>query len=73
MYTNIPTNKLKEIITNILNDYHTNKEEKEELLNILDMILEQNYVQFNNQYHKQNKRLSMGTPTSATLAETFIE
>jgi dTDP-glucose pyrophosphorylase len=49
------------------------KEEKEELLYILDMILEQNYLQFNNQFFKQNERLTTGAPTSAILAETFIQ
>jgi hypothetical protein len=74
MYTNIPTNELKDIITNILNnDHYTSKKEKEEILNILDIILEQNYLQFNNQFYKQNEGLTMGAPTSATLAETFIQ
>jgi hypothetical protein len=49
MYTNIPTNELKEIITNILNNNHyINKKEKEDILNTLNMILEQNYLQNNN-------------------------
>jgi hypothetical protein len=49
------------------------KEEKEELLCILDMILEQNYLQFDNQFFKQNEGLTMGAPASAILAETFIQ
>jgi hypothetical protein len=74
MYTNIPTSELKSITTNILNnDHYTSKEEKEELLYILDMILKQNYLQFNNQFYKQNEGLTMEAPTSATLAETFIQ
>jgi signal transduction histidine kinase len=51
MYTNIPTNELKNIITNILNnDHYTSKEGKEVSLYILDMIVEQNYLQFNNHF-----------------------
>jgi hypothetical protein len=74
MYTNILTNELKYIITNISNnDHYTSKEEKEELLYILDMILKQNYLQFNNQFYKQNEGLTMGAPTSATLTEIFIQ
>jgi hypothetical protein len=57
---------------NILNN-HTSKKEKEEILNILNMILEQNYLQNNNQFYKQNEGLSMGAPTSSTLAEIFIQ
>jgi hypothetical protein len=37
------------------------------------MILEQNYLQFNNQFFKQDEGLTMGAPTSAILAETFIQ
>jgi hypothetical protein len=74
MYTNILTKELKEIIIDMPNnDHHTNKKEKEELLNILDIILEQNYLQFNNQVYELNKGLSMGAPTSAILTETFIQ
>jgi hypothetical protein len=40
---------------------------------ILDMILEQNYLQFNNQFFKQNEGIIMGAPTSAILGETFIQ
>jgi hypothetical protein len=41
MYTNIPTLELANIIKNILNnDYHTSKEEKKELLYILDTIFD---------------------------------
>jgi hypothetical protein len=55
MYTNIPISKLKNIITNILNkDRQTSKEEKEELLYILDMIPKQNYLQFNSKFYKHN-------------------
>jgi hypothetical protein len=46
---------------------------KEELLYILDMILEQNYLQFNNQFFKQDEGLTIGAPTLAILAETFIQ
>jgi hypothetical protein len=37
------------------------------------MILEQNYLQFNNQFFKQNERLPMGEPKSAILTEIFIQ
>jgi sulfur relay (sulfurtransferase) DsrF/TusC family protein len=41
MYTNIPTSELKNIIKTVLNnDHYMSKEEKEELLYKLNMILE---------------------------------
>jgi hypothetical protein len=54
-------------------DHHTGKEEKVDLFMLLNMILEQNYFQFNNQFFKQDEGLTMGAPTSALLAETFIQ
>jgi hypothetical protein len=54
-------------------NHYTSKEEKGELLYILDMILEQNYLQFNNQIFNENEKLKMGTPKSAILAEIFIQ
>jgi hypothetical protein len=73
MYTKVPTSKLKTKIGNIQTyDNHTHQEEKEELLMILNMIVEQNYFQFNNQFFKQNEGLPMGAPTSAIMAETLV-
>jgi glycerol-3-phosphate cytidylyltransferase-like family protein len=36
-------------------------------------IINQNYLQFNNQYYKQDSGLAMGAPTSAFLAEIFFQ
>jgi hypothetical protein len=35
--------------------------------------MEKNYFQFDQKYYKQTDGLAMGTPTSAILAETFIQ
>jgi hypothetical protein len=37
------------------------------------VILSQNYFQFNNELYTQNEGLAMGAPTSAILAEIFIQ
>jgi hypothetical protein len=37
------------------------------------IILEQNYVEHNGKWFKQNAGLAMGAPTSAILAEVFIQ
>jgi hypothetical protein len=66
--------EFKNIIKNILSsDHYTRKDEKEELLHILNMIAEQNYFQFNNKFFKQDEELAMGAPQSAILAETFMQ
>jgi hypothetical protein len=40
---------------------------------MLQIILQQNYFQFDNQYYKQNIGLAMGAPTSAIIAEIFLQ
>jgi hypothetical protein len=67
MYTNIPTNELINILT------ITSEKQKQELMILINTIINQNYLQFNNQYYKQDDRLAMGAPTSAILAEIFIQ
>jgi hypothetical protein len=54
-------------------DHSTSKGEKNGLISLINMILEQNYFHFDNQFFKQNEGLAMGAPTSARLAETFIQ
>jgi hypothetical protein len=72
MYTNIPTTELKNMIKNTVDqNYSMSNLEKDELLNLLN--LKQNYFQFKNQFYKQNDGLAMGAPTSAILAETFVQ
>jgi hypothetical protein len=74
MYTNIPTNELPNIIGNILNKNHIiPHESKIEINNLLSIILQQNYITHNGKWYKQNTGLAMGAPTSAILAEVFIQ
>jgi hypothetical protein len=40
---------------------------------MLQIILQKNCFQFDNQYYKQNTGLAMGAPTSAIIAETFLQ
>jgi hypothetical protein len=35
--------------------------------------MDQNYFQFNQQYYKQTSGVAMGAPTSAILAETYLQ
>jgi hypothetical protein len=74
MYSNIPTTEVKNIIKEILGKWNiTSEHKKHELITILNTILEQNHLQFNNQFCKQYKGLAVGVLTSAVLAETFIQ
>jgi hypothetical protein len=74
MYTNIPTHKFKNMTGNIIDkSYSISQQTRIEIKNLLNVILEQNYIKYNGKWYKQNDGLAMGAPTSATLAEMFIQ
>jgi hypothetical protein len=52
---------------------HITKEEEKELMHLLSMMLDQNYIQFNDHFFKQNEGLAMGSPLSAILAKVFVQ
>lgn len=61
--------EIPNIIKNILNSYNQICANiKHELIALLNTILEQNRLQFNNQYSKQNDGLLMVALASAILA-----
>jgi hypothetical protein len=73
MYTNIPTTQIKDIIITYLNNNNVYEDVKTEINNIINIIIEQNYFQFNNKYYKQKEGLAMGAPTSAILSEIYLQ
>ena len=50
-----------------------NADIKEQILQLLKIIIEQNYFQYNNQYFKTEKGIAMGSPISGTLAEIYLQ
>jgi hypothetical protein len=54
---------------NNLENVETNKTE----INMLRTIMEQIYFPFDQQYYRQTEWLSMGAPTSAILAEAYLQ
>jgi hypothetical protein len=74
MYTNIPKVEVLNIIKNIMeSDPEIKNAEQEEMINILKIMMEQNYFRFIQQYYKQTEVLAMGAPTSAILAAVYIQ
>jgi hypothetical protein len=71
MYTNIPQQDTTHIIHNILLNYNENIAHN--IRNMLQIILQQNYFQFDNQFYKQNMGLAMGASTSAIITETYLQ
>jgi hypothetical protein len=70
MYKNIPQQDATHVIHNILKN---DENMADNIQNMLQTILEQNYFQFDNQYYKQNIGLAMGAPTLAITAETHLQ
>lgn len=69
MYTNIPVNKVLQIIEeNKLGGY----ENKKELVSLIKECMEQNYFRFNNKFYIQKRGLPMGSPMSPLLAEIYM-
>jgi hypothetical protein len=66
---NIPIKDGRNIINEILN--RNNEKTKGEILNLLNIILEQNYIQIKEQYYLQNEGLAMGAPILAILSEVY--
>jgi hypothetical protein len=73
MYTNIPVQEVKSIVKDVIEKYYnTSNYGKDEILDLLNVTLEQNYIQHNGQWYKQDNG-PMGAPTSAILTETFMQ
>jgi hypothetical protein len=49
------------------------QEAKTEIINLLNTTLEQNYIEHNGKWYKENGGLAMEAPTTAILAEVFIQ
>jgi hypothetical protein len=74
MYTNIPKVESINIVNSITeNNYEIDKNAQKEIMHILGTVLEQNYFQVDQEYHKQIDGLAMGAPTSLVLAEIYIQ
>jgi hypothetical protein len=73
MYTNIQQKELINIIYNALANNDTPDDQKNEIVKLVKTILNQNYFQHNTQIYIQQEGLAMGAPTSAILAEIFIQ
>jgi hypothetical protein len=43
------------------------------MLYLLEIILKQNYFQYNNHFCQPNKGIAMGSPISSTLAEIYLQ
>jgi hypothetical protein len=73
MYVNIPKDELIPHITVLCNWHNTGKEIEQDIIKIMEVILKQNYFQFNDNIYTQTKGLAMGAPTSSVLSEIYLQ
>jgi hypothetical protein len=63
-----------DIITNIPKiKSDINENSQKEIIHILEIVMEQNYFQFEQKYYKQTHGPAMAAPTPAILAEAYIQ
>ncbi len=73
LYTCVPINETIEIIRqNLIKHKKLSTPEIVELIELLQLVLSQNYFTFNGKIYKQKEGLAMGSPLSGFLADIFI-
>jgi hypothetical protein len=73
LYTNIPIKQTLEIIEkNLKNNPTLTTEARNELMNLLEITLQQNYFRFNEKFYSQPDGLAMGSPLSGILSEIYL-
>ena len=73
LYVNLPKQDLIQSTTTWLERNKVYKEDKEQIRQLLKIIIEQNYFHHNNKYYKPTKGIAMGSPISGTLAEIYLQ
>jgi hypothetical protein len=73
MYTNIPKTEITNIVNGIIENHGIDKNTQKEIMQILGIVLEQNYFQTDQEYYKQTDGLAMAATTSSVLAEIYIQ
>jgi len=73
LYVNLPVQGIIQITKFWLNKDSCDNTITEQTLYILEIILKQNYFQYNGQYYQPDKGIAMGSPISSTLAEIYLK
>jgi len=74
MYVNLPITGIMQTARFWLNKHNnSNKQLKEQILNMLNTIVKQNYFQHEGQIFQPEKGIAMGSPISSTTAEIYLQ
>jgi len=72
MYSNVPTNELIKTIDIMCKKYCISEELKQEIMKISQIIIKQNYFQFQNTLCIQ-EGLAMGAPSSSIFSQIYLQ
>ena len=73
MYSNIPTNELIKIIYLMCNQHDTKEELKHKIMKISQILIKQNYFQFQDTLYIREEGLAMGATTSSIFSEIYLQ
>jgi hypothetical protein len=73
MYTNIPKDELVNIIDKMCNEQNIEHTLKMEIINIVKLVIAQNYYKFGGKTYLQKRGLAVGAPTSSILSEIYMQ
>jgi hypothetical protein len=73
LYVDLPTKNILHITKFWLNKHKHDHTITEQTLYLLEVILKQNYFQYNNHFYQPNKGIAMGSPISSTLAKIYLQ
>ena len=73
LYVNLSIQNILKITVFCLNKNNQNHASIDNILQLLEIILRQNYFQYNNQFYQPNSGISIGSPISSMLAEMYLQ
>jgi hypothetical protein len=73
MYSNIPTQDVKKLIIDIAKNNQLHNDVIQEIEQLTNLIIEQNYFEMDSKFYYQSEGLAMGAPSSALLAEIYLQ
>lgn len=73
LFTNVPVETTINLVRdNLSSNSNLTVDTINELVSMLEIVLKQNYFQFNNKYYIQQQGLTMGSPLSSFLSEIYL-
>jgi len=74
MYVNLPITGIMQTTSYWLNKHNNdNKQLNEQVLNMINTTVKQNYFQYEDQIFQPEKGIVMGSPISSTTAEIYLQ